>query len=46
MTHHPGTQPAYVRTPLSADEKARAEANFAPYVCPDARRQRAVPGER
>ena len=28
MTQPPGTQ----RTPLSADEKARGEANFAPYV--------------
>ena len=28
----PGTQPAYRRTPLSAEEKARGEANFAPIV--------------
>jgi hypothetical protein len=27
-----GTQPAFQRTPLSPDEKARAEANFLPYV--------------
>jgi hypothetical protein len=32
MTQPPGTQPVHVCTPLSADEKARAEANFAPYV--------------
>jgi hypothetical protein len=32
MTQPPGTQRAYMRTPLSADEKARAEANFVPYV--------------
>lgn len=32
MTQPPGTQSAYQRTPLSADEKARAEVNFAPYV--------------
>ena len=32
MTHPLGTQPAYRRTPLSAEEKARGEANFAPYV--------------
>lgn len=32
MTQRLGTQPAYQRTPLSAEEKARGEANFAPYV--------------
>ena len=32
MTHPPGTQPEYRRTPLSAEEKARGEANFAPLV--------------
>jgi hypothetical protein len=31
MTQPPGT-PATQRTPLSADETARAEANFLPYV--------------
>ena len=31
MTNPPGT-PAMQRTPLSADERARAEANFLPYV--------------
>ncbi|MFC6079733.1 hypothetical protein [Sphaerisporangium aureirubrum] len=29
MPHPPNTQPAPRRTPLSTDEKARAEANFA-----------------
>jgi hypothetical protein len=32
MTHPLGTQPAFRRTPLSAEEKVRAEAGFAPYV--------------
>jgi hypothetical protein len=32
MTHPPGAQPGYRRTPLSAEEKARGEANFAPFV--------------
>ena len=32
MTHPLGTQSALQRTPLSADEKARAVGNFAPYV--------------
>jgi len=32
MTQPCGTQPAYQRIPLSAEEKARGEANFAPYV--------------
>ena len=32
MTQPFGTQPAYQRTPLSAEEKAQGEANFAPYV--------------
>jgi hypothetical protein len=30
MTHPLGAQPEYRRTPLSAQEKARGEANFAP----------------
>ena len=32
MTQPLGTQPAFQRTPLSADETARAETNFLPYV--------------
>jgi hypothetical protein len=32
MTHPPGTESGYRRTPLSAEEKTRAEANFVPYV--------------
>jgi hypothetical protein len=32
MTHPAGTEPGYQRTPLSAEEKARGEANFAPFV--------------
>ena len=32
MTQPLGTQPAYQRTPLSAEERARGEAYFAPYV--------------
>jgi hypothetical protein len=32
MTPPSGSQPATQRIPLSADEKARAEANFSPYV--------------
>jgi len=32
MTQPLGAQPAFQRTPLSADESARAEANFLPYV--------------
>ena len=32
MTQPPGAQPGQQSTPLSADEKARAEANFSPYV--------------
>ena len=32
MTQPPGAEPVFQRTPLSADEKARAEANFLPYV--------------
>ncbi|WP_248966141.1 hypothetical protein [Sphaerisporangium perillae] len=32
MTHPFGTQPAPRHTPLSAEEKARSEANFAPFV--------------
>jgi hypothetical protein len=32
MTQPPGTQPAPQSTPLSREEKARAEANFSPYV--------------
>jgi hypothetical protein len=32
MTHPPGAQPGYRCTPLSAEEKARGEANFTPFV--------------
>jgi hypothetical protein len=32
MTHPLGAQPGYRRIPLSAEEKARSEANFAPVV--------------
>jgi hypothetical protein len=32
MSQSPGQQSASERTPLSAEEKARAEANFSPYV--------------
>ena len=32
MTHSPGTQFQYRRTPLSSEEKARGEANLAPFV--------------
>ncbi|WP_188194146.1 hypothetical protein [Nonomuraea sp. SYSU D8015] len=32
MTHPLGTEPAFRRTPLTADERARSEANFAPLV--------------
>jgi hypothetical protein len=32
MTQPPGAQPAWQRTPLSAEEKARAEVNLSPYV--------------
>ena len=32
MTHPLGAQSGYRRTPLSAEEKARGEANFAPFV--------------
>ena len=32
MTHPPGPESAYQRLPLSAEEKARGEANFAPLV--------------
>jgi len=32
VTHHPGTQSQYRRTPLSTEEKARGEANLAPFV--------------
>ena len=32
MTFPPGAEPGYRRTPLSAEEKARGEANFAPFV--------------
>jgi hypothetical protein len=32
MTQPPGTPPAPQRTPLSVEEKARAEVNFSPYV--------------
>jgi hypothetical protein len=32
VTHPPGTQSQYRRTPLSSEEKARGEANLAPFV--------------
>lgn len=32
MTHHPGMRSQYRRTPLSTEEKARGEANLAPFV--------------
>lgn len=32
MTHPHGPESAYRRTPLSGEEKARGEANFAPFV--------------
>ena len=32
MTHPLSVQPGYRQTPLSAEEKARGEANFAPFV--------------
>jgi len=32
MTQPPGAQPAWQRTPLSTEEKARAEVNLSPYV--------------
>ncbi len=32
MPQFPGTPSAPQRTPLNAEEKARAEANFSPYV--------------
>ena len=32
MTHPPSTESGYRRTPLSAEENLRAEANFVPYV--------------
>lgn len=32
MTHPPGPESAYRRMPLSADEMARGEANFAPFA--------------
>jgi hypothetical protein len=32
MTQPPGARSVYQRTPLSAEEKARGEANFAPFV--------------
>ena len=32
MTHPPGTQSQYRRAPLSSEEKARGEANLAPFV--------------
>jgi hypothetical protein len=32
MTRPPGANPTPQHIPLSADEKARAEVNFAPYV--------------
>jgi hypothetical protein len=41
MTHPLGAQSEYRRTPLSAEEKGRGEANLAPYVA-----QMLVAGER
>ena len=32
MTYPPGAEPGYRRTSLSAEEKARGEANFARFV--------------
>ena len=32
MTYRPGAESGYRRTPLSAEETARGEANFAPFV--------------
>jgi hypothetical protein len=32
MTHPLGARPGYRRIPLSVEEKARGEANFAPFV--------------
>jgi hypothetical protein len=32
MTRSPSAGPAYQRAPLSAEEMARGQANFAPYV--------------
>jgi hypothetical protein len=32
MTYPPGAKPGYRRVPLSGEEKARGEANFAPFV--------------
>ncbi len=32
MTHPLGTRPAPLHTPISAEEKVRSEANFAPFV--------------
>jgi cytoskeletal protein CcmA (bactofilin family) len=32
VTHAPGAQPQYRRTPLSSEEKARGQANLAPFV--------------
>jgi hypothetical protein len=32
VIHHPGTQSQYRQTPLSTEEKARGEANLAPFV--------------
>ena len=32
MAHLPGTEPEYQRAPLSAEERARGEANMAPFV--------------
>jgi hypothetical protein len=32
VTHPPGTQSPYGRTPLSTEEQARGEANLAPFV--------------
>jgi hypothetical protein len=32
MSYPPGARPGYRRTPLSAEERARGEANFVPFV--------------
>ena len=32
MTYRPGPESGYRRPPLSAEEKARGETNFAPFV--------------
>ena len=46
MTHPRGAQSGYPRTPLSAEEKARGEANFGPLCRRGTRGQRAFQGVR